>query len=79
MRGECGGAGVDKHCLGKVGIDTFDPKLDITVLAGDAADPRVEAEVNRTGLVGVSIVWKRGWTHAEGHHAGEADDSALQP
>ena len=35
--------------------------------------------LNRTGLVGVFIVWKRGWTHAEGHHPGEADDASLQP
>jgi hypothetical protein len=35
--------------------------------------------VNRPGLVGVSIVWKRGWTHAEGHHPGEADHASLQP
>jgi hypothetical protein len=35
--------------------------------------------LNRTGLVGVSIVWKRGWTHAEGHHPGEADDASVQP
>ena len=27
--------------------------------------------VNRTGLVGVFIVWKRGWTYAEGHHPGK--------
>lgn len=42
-----------------------------------AEGPRVE--LNRPGLVGVSIVWKRGWTHAKGHHPGEADDSSLQP
>ncbi len=30
-------------------------------------------------MVGVSIVWKRGWTHAEGHHPGEAGDASLQP
>jgi hypothetical protein len=35
--------------------------------------------VNRPGLVGVFIVWKRGWTHAEGHDPGEADDASLQP
>jgi len=35
--------------------------------------------LNRPGLVGVSIVWKRGWTHAEGHHPGEADHASLQP
>lgn len=36
-------------------------------------------DVIRPGLVGVSIVWKRGWTHAEGHHSGEADHASLQP
>jgi hypothetical protein len=36
------------------------------------------SSVNRTGLVGVFIVWKRGWTHAEGHHGGEADYASLQ-
>ena len=30
----------------------------------------VDAHLNRPGLVGDSIVGKRGWTHAEGHHAG---------
>lgn len=34
--------------------------------------------VNRTGLVGVAIVRKRGCTHGEGHHRGEADDASLQ-
>lgn len=28
--------------------------------------------VSRPGLVGVFIVWKRGWTYAEGINAGEA-------
>lgn len=37
------------------------------------------AAMNRPGLVGVLIVWKRGWTHAEGHHSGEADHASLQP
>lgn len=35
--------------------------------------------VNLTGLVGVFIVWERGWIHAEGHHAGEGDHASLQP
>lgn len=33
--------------------------------------------VNRTGLVGVFIVWKRGCTHAEGTVAWEADHTLL--
>jgi hypothetical protein len=35
--------------------------------------------VNRTGLVGDSIVGKRGWTHAQGHDPGEADHASIQP
>lgn len=34
-------------------------------------------DVNRTGLVGVSIVWKRGWTHAEGHERRQADYASI--
>jgi len=35
--------------------------------------------VNRTGLVGVSIVWKRGWTHAEGPHPGKPTTRRYSP
>ncbi|WP_460810319.1 hypothetical protein, partial [Nocardioides salsibiostraticola] len=35
--------------------------------------------LNRPGLVGVSIVLKRGWTHAEKQHPGQADYASLQP
>lgn len=43
------------------------------------SDQVASGALNRTGLVGVSIVWKRGCTHAEGHHPGEADHASLQP
>lgn len=37
----------------------------------------VPLTMNRTGLVGVSIVWKRGWTHAEGHERRQADYASI--
>jgi ABC-type transport system substrate-binding protein len=53
---------------GEVGSQGFLPP------SHDFYNPEV---VNRPGLVGGSRPWKRGWSHAEGDQAGEADDASV--
>ena len=36
-------------------------------------------DVNRPGIRGGSIPWKRGWSYAFGTVTGEADDSSVHP
>ena len=39
----------------------------------------ISATVRRPRSVRVFLVCKRGWTHAEGHHSGDADCALLRP
>ena len=39
---ESGGASFDEHCPGSLSVNALEPELDVAVVAGDPADPRIE-------------------------------------
>src|SRR5205807_719304 len=55
--------------------------VDLAVALADGAktisDLRSLSNLNRPGIHGGSIPWKRGWSHAEGTVTGQADDSSV--